>query len=123
VLTYEDGAFAQLVFVDDDTLLIDGARLPGEGPGSVTGDEALLASVSTGESTRIDPGVRGAAVESSSPDGSRLVYRTPAPGAELRVAVAGVHRSLGPSRPLRVEQDPVVLLTEEPGGHVVLHRI
>ena len=42
MLTYEDGASAQLAFVDDDTLLVDGARMPGEGPGPVTGDEALL---------------------------------------------------------------------------------
>jgi hypothetical protein len=123
VLTYESGAFAELAFVDDDTVLIDGARPADEGSGAVTGDDAVLARVSTGATTRIDPGVQGAAVEASSADGSRLVYRTPAPGAELRVAVAGVHRSLGASRGLRVEQDPVVLLTGEPGGTVALHCI
>lgn len=121
VLTYESGAFAELAFIDDDTLLIDGARLPGDGVGTASGDEALLAGVSTGATTRIDPGVAGAVVEATNGAGSLLVYRTPGPGSELRVAVDGVSRSLGPNRPMRVEQDPVVLLTEEPGGTVALH--
>jgi hypothetical protein len=123
VLTFESGSFTQLAFVDGDTVLIDGARLPTEGPGPVAGDEALLAEVSTGATTRIDPGVAGAAIEATNPDGSRLVYRTPAPGAELRVAVAGVSRTIGPSGPLRVEQDPVVLLTEQSAGNVLLHCV
>jgi hypothetical protein len=121
VLSFDTAASTQLAFVDGDTVLIDGARGPGAAPGPVAGDDALLAQVSSGATTRIDPGVPGAAVEAADTTGSRLVYRTPGPGAELRVAVDGVSRSLGANRPLRVEQDPVVLLTEEPGGTVALH--
>lgn len=123
VLTFESGASSALAFVDGDTLLIDGARLPTEGPGPVAGDEALLAEVATGATTRIDPGVAGAQIEATNLDGSRLVYRTPPPGAELRISVSGVSRSIGPSGPLRVEQDPVVLLTEQPGGNLLLHCV
>lgn len=120
-LVYESGAFAQLAFVDDDTVLMDGARRPEQTVGAVAGDEALLGTVSTGDTVRIDPGVSGATVEASNATGTRLVYRTPGPGAEIRTLIDGVHRSLGPNRPMRVQQDPVVLLTEEPDQTVQLH--
>ncbi len=70
----EDRYSLRLSFVDDSTLLVDGAAPEGAAADGVDDDSAFVFDIATGAVTRLDPGVAGAHTTAASSDGARSLH-------------------------------------------------
>lgn len=67
-------------FIDESTLLIDGARPAGSVADAIPTDDAFVVDVTTGATVRVDPGMPWATTRWSTPDGTRTRFVAPPSG-------------------------------------------